>query len=251
LQRSFFLVSAFLGATDVPVASRARRSALNRYSGDLASADHWTSCAHGQPRPQAAAASLAARSAESWGMSVLTRRRNPDARQESWQVYYGDLRVGTIAIRSGNLFATDPWGWRCGFLSGQPSKRLHVRHRGQLRPGARRLRGSLAHGGSSRWSCGTRTSSVDRGSITGGMSRAFGRALVLGMPSFLTFLGAAGTAAMIWVGGGIVVHGLEAYGAHFVGATINCHSPQDPQNGQLWQPCRVVLDCYSARCQSR
>ena len=22
-----------------------------------------------------------------------------------------------------------------------------------------------------------------------------------------------------------------------------CHSPQDPQNGQLWQPCRVVLDC--------
>src|SRR6476620_267234 len=35
----------------------------------------------------------------------------------------------------------------------------------------------------------------DRGSITGGVSRAFGRALVLGMPSFLTFLGAAGTAA--------------------------------------------------------
>jgi len=62
----------------------------------------------------------------------------------------------------------------------------------------------------------------DRGSITGGVSRAFGRALVLGMPSFLTFLGAAGTAAMIWVGGGIIVHGLEAYGAHSVGRAINC-----------------------------
>jgi predicted DNA repair protein MutK len=34
---------------------------------------------------------------------------------------------------------------------------------------------------------------------------------------FLTFLGAAGTAAMIWVGGGIILHGLEAYGAHSVG----------------------------------
>jgi uncharacterized protein len=62
----------------------------------------------------------------------------------------------------------------------------------------------------------------DRGSITGSISRAFGRALVLGMPSFLAFLGAAGTAAMIWVGGGIVVHGLKAYGGHFVHAAINC-----------------------------
>jgi hypothetical protein len=47
----------------------------------------------------------------------------------------------------------------------------------------------------------------DSKSITDGMSRALGRALVLGMPGFLTFLSAAGTAAMIWVGGGIIVHG--------------------------------------------
>jgi uncharacterized protein len=60
----------------------------------------------------------------------------------------------------------------------------------------------------------------DGGSVTGGMSRAFGRALVLGMPGFLTFLGAAGTAAMIWVGGSIIVHALEAYGLHFVGQAI-------------------------------
>jgi uncharacterized protein len=53
------------------------------------------------------------------------------------------------------------------------------------------------------------------------ISRAFGRALVLGMPGFLTFLSAVGTAAMIWVGGGIIVHGLEAHGVHSVGHAIN------------------------------
>jgi uncharacterized protein len=61
----------------------------------------------------------------------------------------------------------------------------------------------------------------DRGSAIGRMSCAFGRALVLGMPGFLTFLSAAGTAAMLWVGGGIVVHGLEAYGVHALSRTIN------------------------------
>jgi len=61
----------------------------------------------------------------------------------------------------------------------------------------------------------------DGSSITGVMGRIFGRALVLGMPGFLTFLGVAGTAAMIWVGGAIIVHGLEAYGVHSVGQAIN------------------------------
>lgn len=44
------------------------------------------------------------------------------------------------------------------------------------------------------------------------VSRAMGRALVIGMPYFLTALSVVGTAAMIWVGGGIIVHGLESYG---------------------------------------
>jgi predicted DNA repair protein MutK len=42
--------------------------------------------------------------------------------------------------------------------------------------------------------------------------RALGRALVVGMPIFLKFLSILGTAAMIWVGGGIIVHGLAEYG---------------------------------------
>jgi len=48
-------------------------------------------------------------------------------------------------------------------------------------------------------------------------SRAFGRGLVKAMPVVLTLLTQVGTAAMLWVGGGIVVHGLE----HF-------HLPQIP-----------------------
>jgi uncharacterized protein len=60
----------------------------------------------------------------------------------------------------------------------------------------------------------------DGSSIAGVMSRAFGRVLVLGMPGFLTFLGALGTAAMVWVGGSIIVHGLEAYEMDFLGHAI-------------------------------
>ena len=60
----------------------------------------------------------------------------------------------------------------------------------------------------------------DRASAIGSMNRALGRAIVRGMPVFLTFLSALGTAAMIWVGGGIVLHGLEAYGPPAIGLAI-------------------------------
>jgi predicted DNA repair protein MutK len=41
---------------------------------------------------------------------------------------------------------------------------------------------------------------------------ALGRGLVRAMPPFLTALAVIGTAAMLWVGGGIVIHGLEEMG---------------------------------------
>ncbi|HET9717380.1 MAG TPA: DUF808 domain-containing protein [Pseudolabrys sp.] len=63
---------------------------------------------------------------------------------------------------------------------------------------------------------GVALSKNDSASAAGGFVRLLGRALVFGMPSFLTFLRVAGTAAMIWVGGGILVHGLEEYGFHSV-----------------------------------
>jgi uncharacterized protein len=39
--------------------------------------------------------------------------------------------------------------------------------------------------------------------------RALGRGLVLAMPKLMAFLSTVGTAAMLWVGGNIVIHGLE------------------------------------------
>jgi uncharacterized protein len=61
----------------------------------------------------------------------------------------------------------------------------------------------------------------DRVSAVGSVSRAFGQALVRGMPVFLTLLSAVGTAAMIWVGGGIVLHGAEAYGPPSIGHAVH------------------------------
>jgi predicted DNA repair protein MutK len=58
-------------------------------------------------------------------------------------------------------------------------------------------------------------------SLGGRISRAVGRLLVRGMPVFLQFLGVVGTAAMIWVGGGIVVHGLEEYGLGAIAHAIH------------------------------
>ena len=34
-------------------------------------------------------------------MPALTRRRSKDAPAESWQIFYGDVQVGTIGIRAG------------------------------------------------------------------------------------------------------------------------------------------------------
>lgn len=42
--------------------------------------------------------------------------------------------------------------------------------------------------------------------------RAFGRGVVVAVPYVLSTLSVVGTAAMIWVGGGIIVHGLTGFG---------------------------------------
>jgi len=60
-----------------------------------------------------------------------------------------------------------------------------------------------------------------RASALAGMGRVLGRALVRGMPILLTILSAVGTAAMIWVGGGIVLHGLEIYGPPSIGLAVH------------------------------
>ena len=50
--------------------------------------------------------------------------------------------------------------------------------------------------------------------------RGLGRGMVKGMPPSLRLLGIIGTAAMLWVGGGIIVHGLEGYGLDWLGHGI-------------------------------
>ncbi len=52
-------------------------------------------------------------------------------------------------------------------------------------------------------------------------TRALGRGIVKTMPTFMTLLMIVGTAAMLWVGGSIVIHGLEELGAGWLGHTIH------------------------------
>jgi predicted DNA repair protein MutK len=51
--------------------------------------------------------------------------------------------------------------------------------------------------------------------------RMLGRGIVGVMPRLLAALAVVGTAAMIWVGGGILVHGLEVYGLGWPEHTIH------------------------------
>ena len=53
------------------------------------------------------------------------------------------------------------------------------------------------------------------------VTQALGRGLVVGMPVFLKVLSVVGTAAMLWVGGGIIIHGLEGYGMAALGHGIH------------------------------
>ncbi len=51
--------------------------------------------------------------------------------------------------------------------------------------------------------------------------RGIGRELVAAMPPLLAALAGIGTAAMLWVGGGIIVHGLDHFGVAEPGASLH------------------------------
>ena len=59
---------------------------------------------------------------------------------------------------------------------------------------------------------GLALASSDLGSPIGSLTRGLGRGIVRVMPGFLKTLTGVGTAAMVWVGGGILVHALAGYG---------------------------------------
>ena len=50
-----------------------------------------------------------------------------------------------------------------------------------------------------------------------GTAQAFGRGLVKGMPKLMALLSTVGTAAMLWVGGQIIVHGFGLHPAEWFG----------------------------------
>jgi predicted DNA repair protein MutK len=54
-----------------------------------------------------------------------------------------------------------------------------------------------------------------------GLSRGIGRGLVKGMPKLLKVLSVIGTAAMLWVGGSIILHGLDVLGFSWPYDTIH------------------------------
>jgi len=53
------------------------------------------------------------------------------------------------------------------------------------------------------------------------VTQPIGRGLVLGMPHTLTLLALVGTVAMLWVGGGIIIHGLETFGFTTLGHGVH------------------------------
>lgn len=53
------------------------------------------------------------------------------------------------------------------------------------------------------------------------VTRAIGRGMLKGMPKLLTLIAFVGTAAMLWVGGNIIVHGLDVLGWHLPYETIH------------------------------
>lgn len=54
-----------------------------------------------------------------------------------------------------------------------------------------------------------------------GLARSLGRGLVAGMPKLLALLSTVGTLAMLWVGGSIVIHGMEELGFTTLGHLIH------------------------------
>ncbi len=77
-------------------------------------------------------------------------------------------------------------------------------------------------------------------------ARAFGRGLVVGMPKLMSLLSTVGTLAMLWVGGNIIVHGLDVLGQHEPYATI--HHWAEAAAASLPQAAGLVAWAVTAAC---
>jgi len=83
-----------------------------------------------------------------------------------------------------------------------------------------------------------------RGARTG-LGRATGRGILIAMPHVMQTLSVVGTAAMIWVGGGIVVHGLASFGMaqpeHWIEALAHAAAGVLPAVSALLGELTVIL----------
>ncbi|WP_441280003.1 hypothetical protein [Bradyrhizobium sp. 63_E2_N1_3] len=50
--------------------------------------------------------------------TTLTRRRADNPHEETWHIYFNDVRIGAIGMRAGVPVLADQWGWSCGFYPG-------------------------------------------------------------------------------------------------------------------------------------
>src|SRR3954471_3540934 len=64
----------------------------------------------------------------------LTRRREPDRQQETWQIYYDDVHIGMIGERAGVPHNVDQWSWMVGFYP--VSHRIDYHHSRNWNPSA-------------------------------------------------------------------------------------------------------------------
>ncbi|MFD0978696.1 DUF808 domain-containing protein [Tropicimonas aquimaris] len=75
-----------------------------------------------------------------------------------------------------------------------------------------------------------------------GLTRTIGRGIVRGMPTFMSILTTVGTAAMLWVGGSIVIHGMEelhlgaevGHWIHDVAHAAGHMVPEDWSGATIW-----------------
>ena len=78
-----------------------------------------------------------------------------------------------------------------------------------------------------------------------GAGRAIGRGILVAMPLIMQTLSIVGTAAMIWVGGGIVVHGLAGFGLpqleHIIEQAAHLAAAVLPQLGGLIAEVTVIF----------
>ncbi|WLB58164.1 hypothetical protein [Bradyrhizobium japonicum] len=58
--------------------------------------------------------------------TALTRRRADNPHEETWQIYFTDVRNEAIGVRAGVPVHADQWGWSIGFYPG-------------MEPGSRRM----------------------------------------------------------------------------------------------------------------